>query len=195
MLIAGQDKKIANTNYTTDNGIIREAAGLFSSNDDLQDAIRELEGAVFPRQDISVMGSHEALEGVFGTQHVDSSNAMDDPATPRMAPSRPEEQTIGSAALVGIPAYIGAMTMALAAGAVSIPAAIGAAVIGGIGGGTIGGVLSKILHDRYRHKIEEQIEEGGILLWVRTPDAEREEIAQNIMIKCGGHNVHIHETI
>lgn len=178
-----------------EDGAIREAVGLFMTSDDLQAAIRALEGTAFPRQDISVMGQQGDLARVFGTATPHSEDMMDNSDTPRMAPSRPEEQTIGTAAMVGIPAYIGAMGMALAAGAVSFPAVIGAVVLGGIGGGTIGGVISKILNDRYHERLEAQIREGGLLLWVRTPDEERENIACDIMRAHNGRDVHIHETV
>lgn len=176
-------------------GMFKEAVGLFMSSDNLQDAIRELENAAFPRQDITVMGARRDLERVFGSPTVAPEVAMESANTPRQTPSRPEEQTIGTAALIGVPAYIGAMAMALAAGAVTFPAMIAAAVIGGVSGGTLGAFLSKTLGDRYNRHIEEQIEKGGLLLWVRTPDKEKEEIAQRIMVAKGGYDVHIHHIV
>lgn len=176
-------------------GGIREAVGLFTTSEDLQSAIRALEGTAFPRQDISVMGQREDLERAFGTPTPQAEDMMDNSETPRMAPSRPEEQTIGNAAMVGIPAYIGAMGLAIAAGAASFPAVIAAAVIGGLGGGTVGGVISKLLNDRYHERVEEQIRQGGLLLWVRTPDEARENIAFDIMHAHNGRDVHIHETV
>ena len=176
-------------------GMFKEVVGLFTSVDDLQSAIRDLEGTSFPRQDISVMGNRGQLEKVFGAKTVPPQLAMDNADTPRQAPSRPEEQTIGTAAMIGIPAYVGAMALALAAGAVTFPAIISAAVLGGLGGGTIGAILAKVLGNRYTRHIEEQIERGGLLLWVRTPDHDREETAKRIMISRGGYDVHIHDTV
>ncbi len=174
-------------------GAVREAVGLFMSTDDLQNAIRDLEGTSFPRQDISVMGNRSELLKVFGAKTVNPEFAMDNSDTPRQAPSRPEEQTIGVAAMIGGTAYVGARAMALAAGAVTFPAIRAAAAIGGIGGGTIGAVLTKIMGSRYNRHMEEQVEKGGLLLWVRTPDQYKEEIAQRIMIARGGYDVHVHD--
>lgn len=173
-------------------GEIKEVVGVFMSKDDLHSAIRELEGTAFARQDISVMGARAELEKVFGAKVVPPEFAIDNPNTPRQAPSRPEEQTIGAAGMIGGTAYVGAMAMALAAGAVTFPAIISAAVIGGIGGGTLGAVLTRILGGRYNRHIEEQIEKGGLLLWVRTPDREREDLANRIMITNNAYQVHMH---
>jgi hypothetical protein len=188
-------ERVRSASYLSeDDSAIKEAVGLFKTVDDLQAAIRDLEGIAFPRQDISVMGKRKDLEKVFGSKTVCPELAMDHPETPRQAPSRPEEQTIGTAAIVGVPAYVGAMALAITAGAVTFPAMIGAAVIGGIGGGTLGAVLSKIWGGRYNRHIEEQIRKGGLLLWVRTPDKEKEELAKHILISNGGYDVHIHKT-
>lgn len=189
-------------NYTAPNGgsmpvpgVLKEVVGVFQSKQDLQNAIRELEGTAFPRQDISVMGSREELEKVFGVKVVSPEFAIDNPDTPRQAPSRPEEQTIGAAGMIGGTAYVGAMALALTAGAVTFPAIISAAVIGGLGGGTVGAVLTKLLGDRYNRHIEEQIEKGGLLLWARTPDVEKEDIARRIMITNNAYDVHVHQIV
>lgn len=177
----------------TPTGMTREVAGLFVSAEDLQNAVRDLEGTAFPRQDISVMGSRDDLQNIFGTKTVDPHVAMENPDTPRQALPRSEEKVIGAGAMVGVPAYIGAMAVALSAGAVSFPAIIGAAVIGGLGGGTLGGIMLKLFGDRDTRHYEEQIEKGGLLLWVRTPDHEREEIAEEIMRRNNGREVHAHD--
>jgi len=174
-------------------GLHKEVVGLFTSSDDLQNAIRDLEGTAFPRQDISVMGARAELLEVFGAKAVDPHFAMDNADTPRQAPARPEEKTIGASAMVGIPAYLGAMAAALTAGAVAFPAFVGAAVIGGLGGGALGGILAGMFGNRDTRHIEEQIEKGGLLLWVRTPDREREDIAVDIMRKNNGSEIHVHE--
>jgi outer membrane lipoprotein SlyB len=176
-------------------GMFKEIVGVFMSKDDLQNAIRELESTAFPRQDISVMGTRGELERVFGAKVVPPEFAIDNPDTPRQAPSRPEERTIGAAGMIGGTAYVGAMAMALAAGAVTFPAIMSAAVIGGIGGGTLGAILTKLLGNRYNRHIEQQVEKGGLLLWVRTPDSEREDLANRILITNNAYEVHVHQMI
>lgn len=193
MVYAAQDYSMYPIPVDMVPGKIREAVGLFTSVTALQDAIRHLEGTSFPRHDISVMGSEVELEKVFGTSSISSDEAADNARTPRTAPSRPEEQTIGTAAAIGGGTYIGAMALALMAGAVTFPAILGAAILGGAGGAAIGATLSKLMGDRYTHHIEEQIRNGGILLWVQTPDKTREDLACTIMQAHGGTHVHIHD--
>lgn len=174
-------------------GLTREVVGFFMSGEDMQEAIRALEGTAFPRQDISIMGTRAELVEVFGTKTVDPHVAMDNAETPRSAPARPEEKNIGISAMVSVPAYVGAIAAAFSAGAVAFPATITAAIVGGLGGGTLGAILAKIFGDRDTRHYEEQIEKGGLLLWVRTPDREREEIAVDVMRRYNAHEVHVHD--
>lgn len=185
----------ASTNFspTVPQEMVREAVGLFLSVEDLQEAVRDLEGTAFPRQDISVMGSRTELHEVFGSKTVDPHIAMDNADTPRDEIARPEEKVIGAGAMVGVPAYIGAMAAALSAGAVAFPAIIGAAVIGGVSGGSLGAILLKLFSDRDTRHYEEQIDRGGLLLWVRTPDRAREEIAVEVMRRHHALEVHVHD--
>lgn len=176
-------------------GMFKEAVCVFDNTRDLQDCIRTLEGSAFPRQDISVMGQQSHLEKALHNKMVDPYQVMDDAHVPRQAPSRPEEHTIGASALIGGTAYVGAMAMALSAGAVAMPAIAGAAILGATGGGAIGAILTKLLGDHYSAQTEEQIERGGLLLWVRTPDEHKEMLAKVIMRQHHGHSVHIHEMV
>ncbi len=171
---------------------IREAVGLFDNIDSLQEAVRALESTAFPRQDISVLGNRKDLEDKFGVSHVPPALVEDNAETPRESPVRTEEQVIGTGALVGVPAYIGAVSAAIAVGPVALPATLAAVTLGGAGGALLGGVMAKLLGDHYTHEVDAQIQKGGLLLWVRTPDQERENIACDIMQAHGAKNVRVH---
>ncbi len=174
---------------------VREAVGVFHNMDDLQDAVRDLEGTAFPRQDISVMGDRKDIEDIFGSATMPPELMEDDPNTPRQSPVRPEEKTIGASALVGGTAYVGAVAAAIAAGAASIPAVIAAAALGGMGGAAAGGTAWQMIRHYLGHAEEEQFEKGGMLLWVRTPDKDREEIACGIMRSHGADHVRVHDIV
>jgi hypothetical protein len=171
---------------------IREAVGLFDNISSLQDAVRALENTAFPRQDISVLGNRKDIEEKFGSKAVSPAVAEDNPEAPRQSPVRTEEQVIGAGALVGSAAYIGAVAAAIAAGAVSVPATIAAVALGGGSGALAGGILAKVMGDHYTQEIKEQVDKGGLLLWVRTPDEEREHIACDIMQAHGAKHVKVH---
>lgn len=172
---------------------MKEAVGLFETMDQLQLAVKELERTDFPRDSISVLGHHDEMSKNFPHFDLSVEAYEDDPNVARQAPVRSEEKTIGATVLVGGAAYLGAMAAALSAGAVTFPAIIAAAAIGGTGGAAIGGVLAKVFGDRYDHSIQEQIEKGGLLLWVRTPDEAKEQEAMRILNSFNARHVHIHE--
>ncbi|MBX6324007.1 MAG: hypothetical protein IRY94_19490, partial [Rhodospirillaceae bacterium] len=69
---------------------------------------------------------------------------------------------------------------------------IGAAVAGGAGG-LIGTLLGRALDRRHIRRLQEQLERGGILLWVRTPDAAHEVKAVDILTRHSGEDVHVHQ--
>lgn len=171
-------------------GKIREAVGVFDNADALDEAIAELETTAFSRETISVLGNQAAITEKFGASEIRPEDAEDNPEAPRQVPVHREERAIGTGVAIGGGAYLGAMSALLAAGAaISIPAIIAAAAIGG--GGT--GVLRKVLGGRFDKHIEKQIEKGGLILWVQTQNEDQEEAACDILEKYGAKHVHVHE--
>jgi hypothetical protein len=90
--------------------------------------------------------------------------------------------------------YVGAVA---AAGAVvvsggSLAGAIAAAALAGGGGGLIGSILAKWVGDQHANYLQEQMDRGGLLLWVRTRDPAHEVRAVEILKKHAGDNVHTH---
>lgn len=168
---------------------VTEVVGIFEGKEALNAAIAELEATEFSREKLSVLGSQIALEEYFGKTEVPPEQAGDDPAAPRTVPVHPEEEALGTAAMVGGGAYVGAVGMAIAAGAAfSVPAMLAAAAIGG----GAGSILVKLFGDYYNEHIESQIDKGGLLLWVQTPTDELEQKAKSILDKHGAQNIHTH---
>ena len=90
--------------------------------------------------------------------------------------------------------YVGATA---AAGAIvitggTLAAAIAAAAVAGGAGGLIGSILAKWVGDRQAQYLQEQLNHGGLLLWVRTWDAGDEKRAVEILAKHSGRDVHVH---
>lgn len=173
----------------------REAVGLFTDIDKLQDAVRELEGTAFPRDSITVLGTSKDIEDKFGTTVIDPVAAEDDPDAPRQPPVRPEEKTIGTSALIGVATYIGVVSATLVAAPVTIPGTLAAIALGGSGGAALGTVLARLFGHHYDKNIERQVEKGGLLLWVRTPDPELEYIACRILLHHGATHVKVHDIV
>jgi hypothetical protein len=74
----------------------------------------------------------------------------------------------------------------------TLAAAIAGATAAAGAGGFVGAVLAKFVGDRHAQHLEEQLEHGGLLLWVRTWNAEDEKRAVEILRKHSGRDVHVH---
>lgn len=177
------------TQKQSEAGKIREAVGVFGSSNDLNKAVAELEATAFPRDALSILGTTEALKEKFGDTEIFPEVVEDNPNTPRNSPVHPEERALGAAALVGGGAYLGAVSAAIAAGAISVPALITAAAIGG----GVGGIIAKIMGSQHTEHIKKQLEKGGLLLWVHTNTPQDETIACDILKKHNAQHVHVHE--
>ena len=116
----------------------------------------------------------------------------DDPRAPRTAfvsgknMDARENRMLGS--LTVLPTMIAAGTVVASAGAVA------AAVVGtAIAGALLGTVFAHWMDQRHADWLQEQLDRGGILLWVRTPSEAEERRAMEILTRYSAHDVHIHE--
>ena len=71
-------------------------------------------------------------------------------------------------------------------------AAITAASLAGGAGGLIGSALASVVGAHHANHIQEQLEHGGLLLWVFLRDDEDEKRAKEILVKHSAHDVHVH---
>jgi hypothetical protein len=173
---------------------VREAVGIFNRPDDLQDAIDELLSSGFHRAELSLLAGEHAVEEKLGHRYEKVKALADDPTVPRAAYVSTEAVGGAEGGLIGGLTYVGAV---VAAGAVvasggTLAAVIAAAAVAGGAGGLIGSVLAKWVGDHHAHYLQEQIDRGGLLLWVRTWNVEDEKRAVEILKKHSGHEVHVH---
>lgn len=88
-----------------------------------------------------------------------------------------------------------------AMGTAWVGAAAGAGLLATVGltvatagtGALIGVALAALLARRRRLGFDEQVEHGGLLLWVRTPTPDLEEHALAILRRHAAHHVHAHD--
>ncbi|MEQ1790230.1 MAG: hypothetical protein ABL857_07290 [Rickettsiales bacterium] len=174
---------------------IREAVGIFDNYDEMEKTIEELQIAGIGRRHISVLGSQTAVEKKFGSAHVKTKMLADHPDAPRSPDIRQEELGIGQGALISGGLFVGVVTAVILSGGLAVPGIVTTAVIGGAGGAMAGGLLAVLLGEKYAEFFQSQIDEGGLLLWVNTPNAEMESKVQKILKNNGARNVHIHELL
>jgi hypothetical protein len=174
--------------------VIREAVGVFHRSKNLQAAIDELLGSGFHRAELSMLASESIVQEKIGHRYEKTNVLADDPKVPRS--SYVSTEAIGDAegGLIGGLIYVGAV---VAAGAVvasggALAAVITAAGLAGGTGGLIGSVLAKWVGDQHAHYLQQQIDHGGELLWVRTWTTEDEERAVEILERHSASEVHIH---
>jgi hypothetical protein len=172
----------------------REAVGVFHDLKSFQAAIDELSKSGFDHADLSLLASEQAVEEKLGHAYQKVKELEDDQTVPRAAyvgsPSVAEART----GAIGGLAYIGAMAalgVVVASGG-GLAAAIAAAAIAGGGGGLIGSIGARFIGEDHAKSLQTQLDRGGLLLWVRTPDKDHEQRATKILKTHGGEDVHVH---
>ena len=173
---------------------IREAVGYFETETELQAAIDDLTSSGFNRAELSLLAGQHAVEEKLGHRYKKVSDLEDDPKAARCCYVSTESIGDAEGGLIGAPLYIAATTAAgiiMASGGTMAAAIIGAALAGGAGG-LAGGVLAKLLGDRHAKELHEQLDHGGLLLWVRAWNKADEERAVSILKKHSGRDVHVH---
>lgn len=172
---------------------VREAVGLFDDYDHLQETIKELEESGFNRRQISVLGTELAREQRFGASRVNPVDMEDDPNTPRSANIAAEELSIAQGVVMGIGMLTGGIFGLFVSRDYPVIAAEALAFFATIAGGAIGSLLAEVLGEQYLRFFKRQADEGGLLLWVQTPDRDHEIKARDVLLKHGAHDVHVHE--
>lgn len=174
---------------------IRETVGVFHDAAGLRKAADELMVAGFDRSELSMLGSRKAVEEKLGDASQGAANLEDNPRVPMQAYIGPDALVEAKAAIVGVPAFIGACAAAapaIAQGA-STTAVIIWAVIGAGAGLILGAISAKLMGNKTSAYLQNQIKSGGILLWVRTSTPERQQKASEIMKSAGATDVHVHD--
>ncbi|MEQ9487414.1 MAG: hypothetical protein RIM72_00290 [Alphaproteobacteria bacterium] len=173
---------------------VREAVGVFNNADSLVAAIDELQSSGFDRAEISLLASESAVQEKLGHMYEKVSDLEDDPAAPRTAYVSTESIGDAKGSLIGGLIYVGAMaavgSIVASGGSLGI-ALIGATALGGTGG-FIGAILAEWVGKHHADFLQEQLDHGGLILWVRTRDETHEKRATKILSSHSAYDVHVH---
>lgn len=174
---------------------VREAVSLFHDERSLQGAVDALLVAGFDRSHLSLLAGRRQVETRLGHRVEQVAELEDDPEVPTRAYAGIDSRTEAKAAIVGGLVYVGAIVAlgAIAAAGGTAANALVAGAIGGAIGGLLGIIIARQVEQRHARRLQEQIDRGGLLLWVRTltPDAERQAAAT--LKAHGGEDVHVHD--
>ena len=173
---------------------VREAVAVFDTAQILQNAIDELLSSGFHRAELSLLASEADVVSKLGHKYRKSGELEDNPSVPRAAYVSTEAIGDGQGAIIGALFYIGAGLLMgpVAAAGGTVIAMAGAAALGGGAGGLVGTWLAKLLGDQRAQHLQEQLDHGGLLLWVRTWDVDEEHRAVQILKRHSGRDVHVH---
>lgn len=175
-------------------GAVREAVGVFKTFEDFQGAIDELLSAGFHRSELSLLASEQAIEKTLGQGSDQLAARADDENVPRSAYVSMEAIGDAQGGLISALTYVGATVAAgavIASGGTVAAAVVAAAATGGTGG-VVGSIMAKWLGDHQATVLQEHINSGGLLLWVRTWDAADEIRALEILKKHSALDAHVH---
>ncbi|HKA46925.1 MAG TPA: hypothetical protein VKD68_02095 [Methyloceanibacter sp.] len=175
--------------------IMTEAVAVFHDVESFQAAIDDLLPAGFDHADINVLAHEDTIRSKLGPMCKSTAEFEDDPDAPRIG-YIPNE-TIGNAegAVIGAGVYLPAMFggLAVAASGGTLLGVFAAAVIAGGAGGLLGAALARYIGHEHAKHLDQHLHHGGLLLWIRTRDAEREKQALEILRRHSAHDVHLHQ--
>jgi hypothetical protein len=173
---------------------VREVVAIFADSTALDAAIEGLQIAGTDRAAISVMASKDAIDKELGHMFrpvpglPDAANAAPDVAVSRY------EMAEGMGAVISVPIYIGATAglIAIFATGGGILAAAAMGLVGGSVGGGFGAIAARALGKQHADHVEDQLQNGGLLLWVHAADQADETAKIALLRSLGGHHVHGH---
>jgi hypothetical protein len=175
-------------------GTVREAVGVFHDVRPFRDAVDELTSSGFDRATLSLLASQDTVEQKLGHAYHKVGDLEENVSVPRAAYADDHSIAEARTGAIGGLAYIGAVAAAgvVVASGGGLAAAIAGAALAGGGGGLLGSIASHFIGQTHAENLQTQLDRGGLLLWVRTPDAEKERRALEILRKHGAEAVHIH---
>jgi hypothetical protein len=166
---------------------VREVVGIFPTEAALAKAVDALEVAGFDRAAVSVLSLHGPHAGT-------AASLADDPAVVQAPVVSPETWAEAGPLAAAVPFDIAGMGSAwavIAAGG-TLAAVIGATMAGGVVAAGLGALLWRIVARHHATAIERELSQGGLLLWVTTPNDATETSAIAVMTESGGALVHAH---
>ena len=171
-----------------------EAVAVFHDVPSFQAAIDDLLLAGFDHGDINVLAHEHTVKSKLGREYQSTAEFEDDHEAPRIG-FVPDE-TIGNAegAVIGAGVYVPAIagSLAVVASGGTLLGAFAVAAIAGGAGGLIGAALARLIGKEHAKHLDQHLNHGGLLLWVRTCDAEREKKALKILRQHSADDVHLH---
>ncbi len=173
---------------------LREAVAVFDDAESLQAAVTDLQAHGFDRADLSFV-AREGFVGDVAEEYGDVREAEDNATIKREAVIDETDvrqgRVLGTSLGAVLAGFAAAGFTVMTGGAAALAVGVAAAAAGSVG--AAGALLGRAAGEGERRFLEQQKERGGVLLWVRTRDAEHERRAEEILRRHSAHDVHVHE--
>ena len=176
-------------------GTVREVVGVFNDQDHMQLAVDDLQARGFNRANLTTAADSRTMERETGHGYIDVRDIEDDGEVPRAV--YVSKRSLGNAegVLIGVAIYVPtciAAAMLAARGAADITLIVGVLIVAAVGG-LLGFMFARRLDGMYTQRIREQLEHGGIVLWVTVHSEVQERLAMELLQTAGGRDVHAHD--
>lgn len=160
-----------------------EVVGVLKNEANLENTIDHLLTSGFDQSEISLLATERSVVEKLGHRYNKLSSLEGNSAVPRIAYVASENLSVAKGALIGGFLYVGTFAVASVVLAMGwpLPFIVAGGFLGAVGGGLIGLALGQFVEANHADYLQEQLEHGGLLLWVRARDRERETKAMKIM--------------
>lgn len=181
---------------TDDKKIVREAIAVFLDPQNLKSAVRELLASGVSRERVGLLASEHSVRESLGDFYTHTNNTNDSGEGPvtafvdKNSNSQQQQDSLGGSLFFA--GTTGAMGAVVASSAV-FGGALLAALSGVVAVGAVGAMAGKIIHQSDADYLQQQIDEGHILLFVTITDQRREQEIVDLLTRHQGQNVKVHK--
>lgn len=175
---------------------VREVVGIVKTRDALDRLVDELTTNGFDRADIDLMASRSVVMRELKAYYTDPVSAAENPDAPRRDLIKTDDEVSTTALVFGTLITIGTLgaTVPIVASGGALAVAAAAALAGGAAAAGLATVIKKRLVNAGEDiDLEDELRTSGLVVLVRIRDERGEQMAQEIMRRCGAERVHVHE--
>lgn len=169
-----------------------QAVAVFQDVATLDSAVASLVEAGFNINDVSLLASDVTVADKLGHRYERVEELEDCAEAPRVAYRTLDEFADTERTVANVLTYLPTI---IAAGTVVASAGVVAAAIAGtaISGAVLSTVLARWIDKAHADHLQQQLEHGGLLLWVNTPTAEKQGTAIRVLKEHAATDVHLHD--
>lgn len=174
---------------------IREAVGIFFGQQQLEEALQDLQESGFEHDEIGLLAGEHAIEKSLGELYSRVNTYTDRSKAPETAFVKNESLGETFRSLSNGLVFTGASS-AMGVAVVSAGIFGGAVVVAAAGAVAVAGVsalVGTMIHQSDAEYLEEQVDKGHLLLFVRVSSPEEERQAVEILSRHAAYDARVHE--